>query len=270
MRRLSLILPFLFLAVSLVAQPVGEWQQLDAGLEVATFNAGKPSPTGKKQIQIVRIDPAHWEFKLMAAANHGKRARTAPEWAKEFGLTALVNAGMFQMDGITNVGYMKVNGKVLNGHINDDNTIIVFGTDDPKLPQMQIIDRECQDWKKLLEKYQNATQGIRMVDCKGANRWSQQPRKWSMVVMGYDKQGRALMVACRSPYTVHDFIDILLGLNLDLRNCMYLEGGPETSLYLNTPDCHVEVVGSFETGFFESDLNDRAWPIPNVIGIVKR
>jgi hypothetical protein len=253
-----------------VGQGNDTWQQLDHGLELGVFTGSMPSAVGDRKITVLRIDPAHWKFSLLAAADHEGRARTAREWATGFGQTAVVNAGMFQMDGLTNVGYMKVDGKVRNPRFNDDNTIIAFGTDDPKLPQFQIIDRECQNWKTLVEKYQNATQGIRMVDCKRQNRWAQQPRRWSMVIMGMDKAGRALFVSCRSPYSVHDFIEMLLALDMDLARAMYLEGGPEASFFLKTKDCEVEQFGSFETGFFESDGNDRAWPIPNVIGISRR
>jgi hypothetical protein len=250
------------------SEPV--WQQVDHGLELGIFKATQPTVVGDRKIHVVRIDPEKWVFKLLAAADHGGKARTAKQWSTEFGLVAAVNAGMFQMDGLTNVGYMKVGGKVYNSRINDDNTFIAFGPTSPKLPSFQIIDRECQNWKSLLAQYENVTQGIRMLDCKQANRWSQQPREWSMVVMGMDKSGKALFIFCRSPYSVHNFIDQLLSLDLDLHNAMYLEGGPEASLYLKTTDCQIDLFGSYETGFFESDANDRAWPIPNVIGIQRK
>lgn len=245
-------------------------QPLDTGLEVGTYLASEPSAVGDRKITVVRIDPAYWQFSLLTARLQGGRARTAKQWATDFKQTAVVNAGMFQMDGLTNVGYMKCGTQINNPRFNDDNTLIAFEPDDVALPRFQIIDRECQDWKTLVTKYRFVTQGIRMVDCKRTNRWAEQPRKWSMVVMGMDKAGRALMIFCRSPYSVHTFIDMLLALDIDLRRAMYLEGGPEASLYLKTPDCEFDGYGSFETGFFESDDNDRAWPIPNVIGISKR
>ncbi|HEX2900282.1 MAG TPA: phosphodiester glycosidase family protein, partial [Bacteroidia bacterium] len=266
-KQLGCLLIFLGLAIRIAAQSPVEWQQLDHGLELGIFQASQPSIAGDRKIRILRIDPAKWQFQLLAAADHEGKARTAREWASKFGMVAAVNAGMFQMDGLTNVGYMKVEGKVYNPRFNGDNTIVAFGTDSPKLPQFQIIDRECQNWRQLLDQYKNATQGIRMVDCKQQNRWSQQPRIWSMVVIGMDKSGKGLFISCRSPYSVHDFIDMLLGLDIDLHNAMYLEGGPEASFFLKTADCEIEQFGSYETGFFESDANDRAWPIPNVIGI---
>ena len=43
---------------------------------------------------------------------------------------------------------------------------------------------------------------------------------------------------------------------------------PEASLFVKEPN--LELVGSFETGFMESDDNKVAWPLPNVIGIRPR
>ncbi len=269
------MIPFLSLLLALYLQfaspkPNADWKLLDQGLEIGTFSASEPSIVGNRKITILRIDPVVWKFKLLTAALHDRKSHTARQWATDFDQTATINAGMFQMDGITNVGYMKCGDKLNNGHINDDNTIVAFEPEDAKLPPFQIIDRECQDWRSLLAKYQYATQGIRMVDCYRKNRWSAQPKMWSMVVMGMDKSGKALMIFCRSPFTVHKFIEMLLALEIDLKNAMYLEGGPEASLYIKSHDFEFDGYGSYETGFNESDKNDRAWPIPNVIGISKR
>lgn len=267
----------LLLAASLLLAPAGKpdkpaegWQSLGQGLDVRQYALTAASPVGNRKLTALRIDPAHWQFSLLTAKEHGSRARTARQWATDFGQTAVANAGMFQMDGLTNVGYMKVNGKINNPRFNDDNTLVAAQPIDPILPSFQIIDRECQDWKHLVTQYQHVTQGIRMVDCRRKNRWSEQPRIWSMVVIGMDKAGRGLLLFCRSPYSVHSLIDQVLALDLDLQRAMYLEGGPEASLYIKTSGYEFEGYGSYETGFYESDGNDRAWPIPNVIGIAPR
>ena len=52
---------------------------------------------------------------------------------------------------------------------------------------------------------------------------------------------------------------------------MYVEGGPEASLYLAVGgQAIVSEMGSFETGFFESHDNRRFWPLPNVLGFAPR
>ena len=35
-------------------------------------------------------------------------------------------------------------------------------------------------------------------------------------------------------------------------------------------ELELELIGSYETGFLENDDNARAWPVPNVIGVVRR
>jgi hypothetical protein len=138
------------------------------------------------------------------------------------------------------------------------------------VPEFQIIDMKCQNWEILKDKYHSYTQSIRMVDCSQKNRWSQQPKKWSMVVIGKDKKGNTLFIFSRSPYTVHDFIDILLEAPLDIYNLMYLEGGPEASFYLDHNEAKIAKMGSYETDFNENDDNDFFWQVPNVIGITKK
>jgi len=73
------------------------------------------------------------------------------------------------------------------------------------------------------------------------------------VVIGADKDGNALFIFSRSPYTVYDFISVLLDAPLKLQNLMYLEGGPEASFYLKHIEMEIAKMGSYETGFLESD-----------------
>lgn len=269
--RLYLSIALLFLTTpSLLLSQKIPWQQLDHGLEYASIPASKPVLVGDGIIRILRIDPAHFDFQLVAASEHGRKSKTGREWCESNDLVAVVNAGMFLQDGLTNVGYMKNFAHVNHSKFNKDNTLVAFHPSSDSLPPFKIIDRTCEDWEPLVDQYQSVSQGIRMVDCEQSNRWSQQDRIWSMVIIAMDKKGRALLIFCRSPYSVHDFIDMLLEMPLQLYNAMYLEGGPEATLYLKTDDCEIDVFGSYETGFYESDGNDQAWPIPNVIGIRKK
>jgi hypothetical protein len=89
--------------------------------------------------------------------------------------------------------------------------------------------------------------------------------------VGTDEGGRVLLVHVRSAYTTHDLVDVLRGLPLRLVRLMYVEGGPEASLYVEVGDrVAVAEMGSFETGFFEKDENRVFWPLPNVIAFAAR
>jgi hypothetical protein len=109
-----------------------------------------------------------------------------------------------------------------------------------------------------------------MMACNGNNTWGKTNRKWSTVVWGMDKQGNALMIFTRSPFTMPQFVDILKKAPLNLKNLMYLEGGPEATFYLDHNGFERDLYGSYETGFRENDTNVGAWEIPNIIGIRKK
>jgi hypothetical protein len=89
--------------------------------------------------------------------------------------------------------------------------------------------------------------------------------------VGTDRQGRVLLILARAPLATHDLIDVLLDLPLGLERLMYVEGGPQASLYVKVGGrVVVSEMGSFETGFFENDANRVFWPLPNVIAFAER
>lgn len=246
------------------------WEQIDEGLHLTEYLSPKKSIMGDSKITILKIDPSVYDFNLFSAKEKGETVKTAKKWAIQKEQIAVINAGMYQGDFATNLGYMKDFGFVNNGRINKDNTIVAFNRKDESVPEIQIIDRKCQDWEVLKDKYNSFSQSIRMVDCYQKNKWSQQNKKWSMVVIGMDKDGNALFIFTRSPYSVHDFVDIVLEAPINLHNLMYLEGGPEASFYLNHNGVKKEKMGSYETDFNLNDDNHHFWDIPNVIGISRK
>jgi len=246
------------------------WLEIDIGLFYSEIEAAKKSGYGGSKITILKIDPTRYGFELISAKESGESNKTAEEWAKSRNLLAVVNAGMYQLDHKTNVGYMKNYEFINNKNLNNYNSVLAFNRKNSSIPEIQIIDLKCQNWEELKDKYHSLSQGIRMIDCNQNNRWAQNDKKWSMVVIGIDKQGNALFLFTRSPYSVHDFINILLDLPLDIYNAMYLEGGPEASFYLNYDGLLVKRFGSYESGFYEHNGNNTYWEIPNVIGIIKK
>ena len=80
--------------------PETERSTLATGLVVESVRASIPPSVdaGDGIITVVRIDPARYRFRLLTAAEHG-RSRTAPDWARDFELTGVINASMFQSGG---------------------------------------------------------------------------------------------------------------------------------------------------------------------------
>lgn len=257
----------LALAVLCLAAPSSPWKEPAPGLEVGRFPSPRPSEIGDSVVTVVRVDPARYDFSLLSAKLLGlSRVPSAPEWAAERRVTGVINASMFQADHRTSVAYMRDADRVNQGRWSKDKAVFVAQPRRAGLPPVQILDRSCQDADAISAGYRVVAQNIRMLDCLGRNVWAQQPRKWSTACVGQDRGGRILLIHVRSPYSTHDLIDVLRALPLDLARLMYVEGGPEASLYVavdGTPV--VSEMGSFETGFFASDENRVFWPLPNVL-----
>jgi len=237
------------------------------GLEVGRFHSPQPAAVGDSTIVVVRVDAERYGFRLLSAKLLAlDKNPTAPEWLEGQNVIGVINASMFKVDHRTSLGYAREGPGINNGSWNKDNAIFAAGPLAPGLGQAQIIDRTCQDWSALVPQYRMLVQNIRMIDCRGRNTWAQQPRRFSTACVGTDREGRVLLVHARSAWSTHDLIDILLGLPLELVHLMYVEGGPEASLYVKVGgQVIVSEMGSFETGFSEDDSNRVFWPLPNVL-----
>lgn len=88
-----------------------------------------------------------------------------------------------------------------------------------------------------------------------------------MLVAAKDKFGRIWFVFSRSPYSHNQMISFLGKFKDELSNAIYLEGGPETSMFINIKDHKIEKVGSYVSKTFPTDSNTVFWDLPNVIGI---
>jgi uncharacterized protein YigE (DUF2233 family) len=255
---------------ALLADKTGPWREVEDGLLIGELAPRQTSGLGDARVLVIKVDPQKYSFKLMSASEYGGRKLTAKEWCEKYQLVAAFNAGMYQEDGVTSVGYMKNFKHINNGRLNRNNAVLAFNPVGPGVPEIQIIDRECQDFEKLKGKYHSLVQSIRMVSCEQQNVWDPQPTAWSTLAIGMDKSGQVLLIFSRQPYCVHDLIEILLTLPISIYNAMYLEGGPQASLYLSTKNVTIEKSGSLEGSSDSYNPIQVSWPIPNVIGIVKK
>ena len=260
------------LAVSpgtLMAEP-SAWKNLEKGLDVGIFPAPKKSALGDSLIRILRADTASFSLRLLNASSEDPKKRwPVKDWVNRNGLVAAINASMYQKDMMSSVSYMKTRKHTNNTWVSKDKTILAFNPNDKKLPPVRIIDRDCEDFNALRKQYSTLVQSIRMVSCHGKNMWGQQKKMSSIAAIGLDQQDRILFIHVRSPYTTHDLIHMLLKLPIDLKQAMYVEGGADAQLYINTGKEEHEFIGSYSTGSREHDENTYSHPIPNVLGLVR-
>jgi len=256
-------------SISVCEEPF--WRKVDEGLSVAEFDSPITSNAKDARITVIKVDPKFHSFKLLCASEHGRGKMTARKWCEKFGLIAAINAGMYQKDGFTNVGLMKNFDHVNNPQLNNVyKAVLAFNPAESKIPQIQIIDLKCQDFKIIGPKYQTLIQNIRMISCRQENVWAKTNQLWGMAVFGIDKSGNALFIFTEVPYSSHDFANALLSLPLSIFNALYLEGGYEANLFFSWNGVELERVGTRETSLQEDSPRAVPRPIPNVIGITKK
>lgn len=250
------------------------WKTLQDGLLYCELDAPEKSIINDSKLTILKIDPLKYSFRLLSASEHGRKSRSADEWAKDFGMNVIVNAGMFNPTRArTNKGYMRNYSHVNNSRFNKAyNVMMALNPKDKSKPSFQLFDLTHHRWDSIKPLYQSFCQGMRMIDWNGAPlAWDKRPgQSCSMVIGATDLEGNIYFVFTRSPYTHQTVIRFLLGLPLNIRTTVYLEGGPEASLYVNSSDSIISKYGSYVSKTYARDDNDHFWKIPNVIGIVRK
>lgn len=261
----------LLLAATLGAAPAASpWKSLEPGLELGSFQ-GPANDIGDRQIHVLRVDLSRFELALLNASAEKRGNLTAKQWCAAKGCIAAINASMFKTDGLTSVGLMRTRLHVNNpDDVKKYKAVLAFDPLASSGPRAQLLDTDVDDLGSAKKRWGALVQNLRMVDAHRENRWGPSKKRWSTAAVALDSQGRLLFIHCRSPYPVHALVDALLALPLGLQRAMYVEGGPEAQLYVRAGGEEHEYVGSYETGFFESDNNHEAWPVPNVLAVMPK
>ncbi len=250
------------------------WTNLMDGLQYAELDAPDKSVVNDSKLTILKLDVQKFDFEFLTASEHGKQMRQAPNWAEEFNQNIIINAGMYSYNKThSNKGYMK-NYRHLNNPKKSTyyNAMLAMHPKDKLKPAFEIIDITCQDWEKVQPQYNSLCQGMRMISCQGEGMaFSKRPdQSCSMVLTATDDLGNIYIVFTRSPYTHQTMIKYLQGLPINIKTTVYLEGGPEASLFVNTGDTVIAKYGSYVSNTCNNDDNDHFWEIPNVIAIRKK
>jgi hypothetical protein len=244
------------------------WEALEPGLEVRAFDGPRGAP-GDGKIVVVRIDPARFELRLLNASAPGQgTASTARAWAERAGASAAINASMYQEDYRTSVSLMRTRDHVNQRRVSKDRSVLAFDPLARGATPVRIIDRDCDDLESAAKAYGTLVQSIRLVSCERKNVWTPSPRRFSTAAIGVDGRGRILFIHARTPWPVYELVNALLALPIDLRQAMYVEGGPEAQLFVRGGGREHEWVGGFE--HIPQAGNRDAWPVPNVVAAVRR
>lgn len=253
----ALLMGIMMAATSAVAAE--PWTVLEPGLELARFDSKTRESEAWGDLVVLRVDPSVWDLKVVAAEMQADQDnRNIREWSEDFDLTAAINAGMYQADKKTHVGFCKVDGQVISKYPNKYRSAAAFDPVDVSDPPFRIFDLDEDPLEDIRSRYRTVVQNLRLVKRPGKNRWEESKDRWREAALGEDAQGRALLISCRKAWSMHDFNEILLDLPLDLVCAQHLEGSGTARFWLRHP-AHGEWK---EPGYPGPDL-------PIILGVVR-
>ena len=254
----------------LAAEKDTHWQNLDAGLSVAKFNI-RGEGTGDPEVVVIRVNPRLFKLVLLCAAELKEKNMTVKQWCEKYNLICGINAGMFQEDYKSNVGYMKNFAYVNNPRVSSlYKSVIAFNPLVDNKPYFKIYDIDEADVREIIRSYGTVIQNLRLIKRPAENRWSrQQDKKWCEAALGEDSSGNALFIFCKEPYSMYEFNEILIKLPINIVSAQHLEGGPLASLYFSYEDVSIEFIGTCAINIADRD-NSSYWAVPNVLGFKKK
>ncbi len=251
----------LVLAACTGAADQAAWSELEPGLHLAVFDSRTLTAAPAGDLTVLRVDPERWALAVWTSGTAGKGlARTPEQWCDEFGLTAAVNAGMYQADYRTHVGFCQVDGKVLNRAANDYLSALAIDPVDEADPPVRIFDLDEIDLTDVAARYRTVVQNLRLIKHRRENRWQPAPDRWSEAALAMDGSGRVLLVQCTTPLSMHEFNAALLGLPLDVSAAQHLEGNLPARLWIAHP----------AAGNLKTQQGPPGRPLPFVLGVRPR
>jgi hypothetical protein len=248
--------------------PEVTWERLAAGLEIARVSYPFDILCGDSSVGLVRIHRDSARLHLFSAVLSGGQSMTAEEWADKEEVQLVFNAGMYIPGTLHSKGQMKVRGSW-----NQSKSLSSFGgiffLDGEAGNAFDIKDKSCRESKGGVGAYSSHFECMRILDCLGMPlSWEKKKQRCSMLVAAEDSMGNLVLAFCRSPMSQSEMARFLSRLPIGLKTALYLEGGPETSLFINLPGREPEHwIGTYVSDTWEKTDNQEFRKLPNVVGI---
>lgn len=246
-----------------------KWVELSNGVFYTEQTAPDSSKYGDSKISILKFNPEVTEIEFKSALQNEREALCVVDYADKFDYDIVINAGMYDLRSfyksagllINNEGFSN-NSALKKGY----NLIICANPKQEGLPNFDILDLTKESWYSIKHKYNSFAQGLRMIDDEGKPMsWNKNPMSCSQLIVAKDDDGMIYFLFTRSPYTHNYMINYMV--NMGLKNAIYMEGGPQTSLFVDINDYRIEKLGSYASKTYAKANNFEYWPLPNVIGI---
>lgn len=135
------------------------------------------------------------------------------------------------------------------------------------LPEFQMLDMRHDDWKNIVPLYCCAVQNFRMLSAYGNALWPHDGEENSIAAIGEDAAHNLLFIHCRRHVSVRALTEILLMYDIALGRTMYVEGGVQAGLHVNSKG-RIETWHGVSLSSFLHPSSSLV--LPNVIGIKRR
>ena len=261
-----------FLLISITVIPANGqqvlWIRLSRGLDLARISFPFGILCGDSSVTLLRIHRDSASFRLHSASGLGKKAMTAEAWAESDDAELVFNAGMYIPGTRKAKAQMKASGKWIQKE-----SICSFGgiffLDGPPHNSFLLTEKSTLKAAKDKKDFASYFECMRLLDGNGIPlSWEKKKQLCSMLVAAEDSSGNLILAFCRSPMLHSAMAQFLSDLPLGLRNALYMEGGPETSIFLRLPNGqNLKWIGTYVSETWERNDNQDFRKIPNVVGI---
>lgn len=243
------------------------WVKLTQGVSYIEQTAPDSSITNDSKISILKIDPRIAEFEFRSASQEDSLRMCVVDYANAFDYNIVINSGMYNLRNS-----LKSEGLLINNpdYANNPemrryyNMMICANPKSDTLPTFDIVDLTMHSWDSIHKLYNSFAQGLRMIDGNG------KPMHWkkqicSQLIVAKDTLGFIYFIFTRSPYSQNYMINFMV--EMGLRDAIYMEGGPQASMFIDIDNNRIEKLGSYVSRTYPRDDNAEFSLLPNVIGV---
>ena len=207
---------------------------------------------------VLRVNPESFRFRVLAASL-GKEGHSAGDWRKETRALAVVNAGQYLPDR-SYLGLLISNGQKRGRLASKPEALFVAEPDDPALPKARVLDLRYTAFDPQASPYRQVAQSLMLLDRFGHIRVRRSPRVAHRTAVAEDKAGRIALIITEGGHTLWEFAYFLAGTELNLREVMCMDGGPQAQFDLTVDGFNYEQHG----GPTDSPDLPLPWPVPSL------
>ena len=209
------------------------------------------------EIDIFKLNPDSIDVDIISVSDKKTLKEVLANSEQENQYFLICNAGMFNTDYKTNMGYMKSDGSILNNREHPNYySVLAFDPLSIDLPSFYIYDTDIVPLDSILKSYNSVVENLRLIKRSRENRWPEQEKRWTELAIGQDSDNNIIIIYCHNDLSMFEFNNLILSLPIDLSTAQHLEGNSPAQLYFSFKSHTIDL----DNGVF----------VPNLLGFKMR